>query len=128
MSTAGELLTSGFLVNLRIHGEPLGYISAANVVRAEHGEAITSETGGALLIDDTETAITGIWDDAFISPSAFGGEAATMEIAAIVKSSDVTGIARGAVIVRSDVQYYVNEVQTAAIDGSQVLILTRQAH
>ena len=51
-----------------------------------------------------------------------------MEIAAIVKSSDVTGIARGAVIVRSDVQYYVNEVQTAAIDGSQVLILTRQAH
>ena len=30
-------MTSGFLVNLRIHGEPLGYISAANVVRAEHG-------------------------------------------------------------------------------------------
>lgn len=128
MSTASTLLATGFAVNLRIHGEALGYIPASAVVVAEHGEAVTDETGQTVLSDDTATEITGIFDEAFVNMSMNGGEVGTLEIAAIVKASDVTGIERGAVIVRDSVNYFVKEAQTAQIDGSRVLLLSKQAH
>lgn len=128
MSTASTLLTAGFAVQLTIHGEDLGYIPASAVVVAEHGEAITTEGGKAVLSDDTETTITGIFDDAFVNVSLAGGEVGTLEIAAIVQADDVSGIERGAVIVRGGVQYYVKEAQTEQIDGSQVLLLSKHAH
>lgn len=128
MSVAATLLASGFVVNLSIHGEALGYIPASAVAVAEHGEAITTEGGQAMLTDDTQTAITGIFDEAFVNVSAVGGEAGTVEIAAIVKASDVAGITRGAVIVRGATQYHVKEAQAACVDGSQVLLLSENAH
>lgn len=128
MSSAGTLLAAGFLVNLRIHGEALGYIPASAVVVTEHGEAQTDETGKAVLSDDTETAITGIFDEAFVNVSMNGGEVGTVEIAAIVKASDVAGVERNAVIVRGGVQYYVKEAQDAQVDGSQVLLLSKHIH
>lgn len=128
MSSAGTLLAAGFLVNLRIHGEALGYIPADNVVLAESGEAVTDDNGKAVLSDETATSITGIFDEAYVDIAAAGGEVGTIEIAAIVKASDVSGIKRGAVITRGAEQYFVKEAQTEAVDGSQVLLLSKHAH
>lgn len=128
MSTAADLLATGFAVNLTIHGEPLGYIPASVVQMMEHGEAITTEQGKAILNDDTETEITGIFDDAFVSVQSLGGAVGTIEIAAIVQASDVSGVERGAIIIRDSVQYHVTRVEDPQVDGSQVLILSKHAH
>lgn len=128
MSTAADLLATGFAVNLSIHGEPLGYIRASVVQMTEHGEAITTEQGKAIPNDATETAITGIFDDAFVSVATLGGAVGTIEIAAIVQAADVDGIERGAIIMRGAVQYHVTRAEDPQVDGSQVLILSKHAH
>lgn len=128
MSTAADLLASGFAVNLTIHGETLGYIPASVVQMMEHGEAITTEQGKAFLSDDTATEITGIFDEAYVSAQNLGAGISTVEIAAIVKASDVPGITRNAIIVRDGVQYNVTQAEDPAVDGSQVLILSKHAH
>lgn len=128
MSTASGLLASGFAVLLGTHGEALGYIPKDQVVVTEHGEVVTTEGGKAVLSEPTETAITGIFDDAYVSVAALGAEVGAVQIAAIVEAEEVEGIERGAVIVRGGVHYYVTEPQEPALDGSQVLILSKQAH
>ncbi len=129
-STAATLLANGFAVNLTVHGESLSYIPASAVVKSETGEAITNETADAILSDDTATAITGIFDDAYVTATFPGGsEVSSIDIAVVVKASDVSGIERGAIIIRDedDVSYYVQKIMSPEVDGSQVLILSKDA-
>lgn len=128
MSAASDALANGWALILSVHGETdrLGYIASDNVVRSETGEAITNETADAILSDDTQTVIDGIIDEGRI----LGLSVSTTDPIAIVNAADVAGVERGAVIVRrSDSQkFYVQEVWEASIDGSQVLLLTKDAH
>lgn len=130
MSSAATLLASGFLVNLRIHGEALGYIPHSQVIQSGTGEAFTDEQGNAVLSDDAQTAITGIIDEDYVVANAGDMQAVTTAPAAIVRASQVTGIERGAIIIRSSdsQKFYVQSVERAQLDGGQVLILSRHAH
>lgn len=128
MSVASTLLASGFAANLRVHGETLGYISPGQAVASEWGELITDEQGNALLGSETSVDVTGIFDEAYVSVAGAGGELGNIEVAAIVKASDVDGVTRGAFITRGEDIYFVKQVGDAACDGSQVLLLSRQAH
>ncbi len=124
-SVADNLLSSAFLVNLRIHGEALGYIPASVVQVAETGEAITDEQAVAALSEEREPVeIVGIFDN----DHAIGLDVMTTTPAAIVLASDVDGIQRGALIIRASVTFYVMAAQEPQSDGSQVLLLSKNAH
>lgn len=128
-SVADQLLAVGFVANLAIHGEALGYIPASAVNRSESGEAVVDH-GTAILSDDTQTEITGIIDEDYIVAQAGDSQVVSTSPAAIVQASEVTGIERGAIIVRSSDEqvFYVQVVQAAQPDGSQVVLLSRHAH
>ena len=130
MTPAAAALAAGFSALLATHGESLGYVPASAVVKSENGEVITTESGIAVLSDDTETAITGIIDDEYQMASAAGMEFVSTAPAAILRASEVTGIQRNALIIRkSDEQvFYVQAVQAALKDGTQLVILSKQAH
>lgn len=125
-SVADSFFASGFLVNLQIHGEALGYIPASQVMQSGTGEAITDEQAVAALSDDTAAEIDGIFDNNHASFM----DVMTTTPAAVVRASDVAGIKRGALIIRrgDGVTFYVMQAQEPQTDGSRVLLLSKNAH
>jgi hypothetical protein len=124
MSAAADALAVGFTSLLAHHGETMELIPASAVVRAENGEAVTDESGVAVLSDDDSEEFTGIFDEAFVLASPSDASAVSIVTAVIALAS--VGIAAGSVIIRDDVSYYVQKAEAAAIDGSQVFIVTKQ--
>lgn len=122
------MLAAGFAVNLRIHGEALGYVSPGQALASEWGELLTDEQGKAIMASQDSVEVTGIFDEAYVAVTGAGGEVGTIEVAAIVKAADVPDAARGAFITRGSDIYFVKQVGEVACDGSQVLLLSGQAH
>lgn len=129
-SAASTALAAGFNALLAHHGErePLEYIESSKVIRRENGEAVTDENGIPQLVDEDSEQIAGIFDESYemVSPGGIG--ITTTAIAATVLAVSVEGIEPGAIILREGIFYFVQIVQEPGIDGSQVLILSRQIH
>lgn len=127
MTPSASALAAGFSALLSTDGEALGYIPKSAVVESESGEAVTNEAADAILSDDTQTAIVGIIDDEY-ELSRNPGFSSTAPVAT-VRTGDVPGIVRGAVIVRTDtaISYYVQDIQRGPVSHTLLLVLSKDA-
>ncbi len=128
MSAASAMLEVGRLALVGHHGESLSWIPASAVLLAETGEAIPNEGGKAILLDDTATTFTGIFDDAYqVIDASTGAIASTGPAVLDVSPSDLPLAARGDVIIRDGTQYNVIDIRP---DGliSLIFILSKHAN
>lgn len=129
-SPAEEMLVAGFDALIAFHGERMTWRSGAGILRAEHGEVITSEVGKAVESGDSdadEIEFIGIFDDQYQLETIAGTGFATTIDAVSVKSSLLPDVARMDIIERGGVTYYVQDIQPDGMGASR-LILSKQAH
>ena len=132
MSQATSLLASGFDVLLGVHGETFSYTPSSDVVLTDWGEAVQNEEGAPVLGGNvTAVAVTLIFDAAFLLIDANGGGQASKIPVARGRESDLSGIRKNAVLVRSldSTQYVVQRIEPDGLeDGVLMLILSKQVH
>jgi hypothetical protein len=127
-TTAETLLTSGFASLVAVHGEAMTWRSGSGIIRTAHGEAVTTEGSKALETGDgAEIDFDGIFDSEYALELPGGAGTVTTVIAASVESSTLPSAARGDIIERGGVIYYVLDVQPDGV-GRTVLILSKHAH
>lgn len=129
-SPAEEMLVAGFSALIAFHGERMTWRSGEGILRAEHGEVVTSEVGKAVESGDSvpdEIEFIGIFDDQYQLETIAGTGFATTIDAVSVKSSLLPDVARMDIIERGGVTYYVQDIQPDGMGASR-LILSKQAH
>lgn len=132
-SAAEEMLDAGFDALIAFHGERMTWRSGSGILRAEHGEVITTETGAAIDLGDSteppaeEIEFIGIFDDQFQLETIAGTGFATTIIAVSVKTATLPDVERMDIITRQGVTYYVADIQPDGM-GATRLILSKQAH
>ena len=129
-SPAEEMLVAGFDALIAFHGERMTWRSGAGILRAEHGEVITSEAGKAVesgASDAGEIEFIGIFDDQYQLETIAGTGFATTIDAVSVKTSLIPSVARMDIIERGGQTFYVQDIQPDGMGASR-LILSKQAH
>lgn len=132
-SPAEEMLDAGFDALIAFHGERMTWRSGAGILRAEHGEVVTTEVGQAVDLGDsteppsTEIEFIGIFDDQYQLETIAGTGFATTIDAVSVKTEALPDVARMDMIRRGGVTYYVQDIQPDGMGASR-LILSKQAH
>jgi hypothetical protein len=129
-SPAEEMLVAGFDALIAFHGERMTWRSGAGILRAEHGEVVTTEVGKAVEVgadDPDEIEFIGIFDDQYQLETIAGTGFATTIDAVSVKSSLLPDVARMDIIERGGATYYVQDIQPDGMGASR-LILSKQAH
>jgi hypothetical protein len=132
-SPAEEMLDAGFDALIAFHGERMTWRSGSGILRAEHGEVITTEVGKAVDLGDSteppaeEIEFIGIFDDQYQLETIAGTGFATTIDAVSVKTAALPDLERMDIIERGGVTYYVQDIQPDGIGASR-LILSKQAH
>ena len=128
MSAASAMLEVGRVALVAHHGESFTWIPASAVVRMEHGEVPTSETGLAIPATSETTTFTGNFDGAYaVINTSDGSIASTGPAVTDVSPSDLPNAGRGDIVYRGPIQYTVTETRRDSI-GGMVLILSKHAH
>lgn len=132
-SPAEEMLDAGFDALIAFHGERMTWRSGSGILRAEHGEVVTTEVGKAVDLGDSteppaeEIEFIGIFDDQYQLETIAGTGFATTIDAVRVKTAALPDVARMDMIIRRGVTYYVQDIQPDGM-GATGLILSKQAH
>lgn len=128
MTAGASALAAGFSSLLGVHGETLTRRSAADVQTTEWGEAVTDENQGAVVIGNESTStFTGIFVEDYETFSGGNAGYSTTETVVMARTDDVSGFARGDVITRSEVDYYVTEISPDN-QGMTTLTISKDAH
>ena len=126
MTAAETILEAGLDALIAHHGERLTWRSVSGVILTNHGEAVTTEGGKAFETGDGETIqFNGIFDSEYQLELPGGAGTTTTTIAVTARDDDLPDAARGDVIERDSVNYYVTDVQPDGL-GRIVMLLSRQ--
>ena len=128
MPTAADtLFLQGTAVLRSVHGETLTRRPASDVMGTEYGEAVSAETGKAILGgNQTDQSFTCNWfDEFYLEASADGISVAALRPACEVADSQLSNIKRNDVITRNGIAYYVQSIQPDGL-GNNLLLLSKQ--